>query len=212
MLPYTGIMLASSAAKMAQLEGGGEQMGSIRFEVVDNSVLWNPFSGLNGSDDRLLVVKNIEPFCHSRTIIVGLKERSEGVHGREGRWRGEQVKPGRRFEETHWEDGEEAERKKVSLSLLYIRTGGESGKAWCSYKYHKLIPHQWWLAHLSFPPMMMTQQEQAFLASLQVGTDVGNHKLLENGQVRVWDFVIQPGEDAPIHQHKHSYLFINFGT
>jgi mannose-6-phosphate isomerase-like protein (cupin superfamily) len=36
---------------------------------------------------------------------------------------------------------------------------------------------------------------------------VGSQKLFENDKVIVWDFVLAPGEETPIHTHEHEYMW-----
>ncbi|MBJ7330135.1 MAG: hypothetical protein JHC95_09580 [Solirubrobacteraceae bacterium] len=38
-------------------------------------------------------------------------------------------------------------------------------------------------------------------------TAIGTKLLFENGQVRVWDLVLEPGESSGIHQHHHDFIF-----
>jgi hypothetical protein len=40
-----------------------------------------------------------------------------------------------------------------------------------------------------------------------VGNEVGSKIVFENDKVRVWDFVLQPGEETPMHRHDHSYIW-----
>jgi mannose-6-phosphate isomerase-like protein (cupin superfamily) len=36
---------------------------------------------------------------------------------------------------------------------------------------------------------------------------VGSQRLFENQQVIVWDFVLEPGEESPVHTHEHDYMY-----
>lgn len=36
---------------------------------------------------------------------------------------------------------------------------------------------------------------------------VGTEKVFENDKVIVWNFVLAPGEETPMHTHKHSYMW-----
>jgi len=36
---------------------------------------------------------------------------------------------------------------------------------------------------------------------------VGSEKLFENDKVIVWNFVLEPGEETPIHTHEHEYVW-----
>jgi beta-alanine degradation protein BauB len=36
---------------------------------------------------------------------------------------------------------------------------------------------------------------------------VGTEKVFENDKVIVWNFVLAPGEETPVHTHKHSYMW-----
>ena len=44
-------------------------------------------------------------------------------------------------------------------------------------------------------------------ASKKIEGTVGSKKLFENDKVIVWDFVLQPGETTPLHQHERSYMW-----
>lgn len=37
--------------------------------------------------------------------------------------------------------------------------------------------------------------------------EVGTTKVFENDKVIVWEFVLEPGEETPMHTHKHDYVF-----
>ena len=36
---------------------------------------------------------------------------------------------------------------------------------------------------------------------------VGTEKLFENDKVIVWNFVLAPGEETPVHTHEHAYMW-----
>src|SRR5947208_3265572 len=36
---------------------------------------------------------------------------------------------------------------------------------------------------------------------------VGSEKGFENDKVIVWNFVLEPGEETPVHTHEHSYMW-----
>ena len=36
---------------------------------------------------------------------------------------------------------------------------------------------------------------------------VGSEKVFENDKVIVWNFVLEPGEETPVHTHEHSYMW-----
>jgi len=36
---------------------------------------------------------------------------------------------------------------------------------------------------------------------------VGTEKVFENDKVIVWNFVLQPGEETPLHTHEHAYMW-----
>ena len=36
---------------------------------------------------------------------------------------------------------------------------------------------------------------------------VGSEKVFENEKVIVWNFVLEPGEETPVHTHEHSYMW-----
>jgi hypothetical protein len=38
---------------------------------------------------------------------------------------------------------------------------------------------------------------------------IGERMLFENEHVRVWENVIEPGEESPVHRHDHDYLSID---
>ncbi|MEZ5649823.1 MAG: hypothetical protein R3E87_04660 [Burkholderiaceae bacterium] len=40
-----------------------------------------------------------------------------------------------------------------------------------------------------------------------VTKNVGSQVVFENDKVKVWDFVLQPGEETPMHRHEHSYIW-----
>ncbi len=37
--------------------------------------------------------------------------------------------------------------------------------------------------------------------------EVGTTKVFENDKIIVWEFVLEPGEETPVHTHKHDYVF-----
>jgi hypothetical protein len=37
---------------------------------------------------------------------------------------------------------------------------------------------------------------------------IGERVLFENEHVRVWENVVEPGEESPLHRHNHDYLAI----
>ena len=43
----------------------------------------------------------------------------------------------------------------------------------------------------------------------EVSAAIGNRVLFENEHVRVWENVIEPGEESPVHRHGHDYLIID---
>jgi predicted metal-dependent enzyme (double-stranded beta helix superfamily) len=42
----------------------------------------------------------------------------------------------------------------------------------------------------------------------EVPTEVGRELLFENDRIRVWDMVLGPGEESPVHRHLADYVFI----
>jgi predicted metal-dependent enzyme (double-stranded beta helix superfamily) len=42
----------------------------------------------------------------------------------------------------------------------------------------------------------------------QVTTSIGTELLFENDRIRVWDMVLQPGQESPLHRHEGDYVFI----
>jgi len=38
---------------------------------------------------------------------------------------------------------------------------------------------------------------------------IGNRVLFENEHIRVWENVLEPGEESPLHRHDHDYLAID---
>ena len=41
-----------------------------------------------------------------------------------------------------------------------------------------------------------------------VTTNIGTELLFENDRIRVWQMVLQPGEESPLHRHEGDYVFI----
>ena len=41
----------------------------------------------------------------------------------------------------------------------------------------------------------------------QASSDVGKTKIFENDAIIVWDFILQPGEETPLHRHDKSYIW-----
>jgi len=39
--------------------------------------------------------------------------------------------------------------------------------------------------------------------------EIGDRILFENDRVRVWENVVEPGEESPLHRHGHDYLAID---
>lgn len=37
--------------------------------------------------------------------------------------------------------------------------------------------------------------------------EVGTTKVFEDDKVIMWEFVLEPGEETPLHTHKHDYVF-----
>jgi quercetin dioxygenase-like cupin family protein len=46
------------------------------------------------------------------------------------------------------------------------------------------------------------------VANDKVPTNIGTELLFENDRIRVWDMVLQPGEESPYHRHDGDYVFI----
>jgi beta-alanine degradation protein BauB len=42
----------------------------------------------------------------------------------------------------------------------------------------------------------------------QITTDIGTELLFENDRVRVWQMVLQPGQESPHHRHEGDYVFV----
>ena len=42
----------------------------------------------------------------------------------------------------------------------------------------------------------------------QITTAIGTELLFENDRIRVWDMVLQPGEESPHHLHEGDYVFV----
>lgn len=38
--------------------------------------------------------------------------------------------------------------------------------------------------------------------------DVATTPLFENDRVKVWEMVLAPGEESPIHEHRHDYILV----
>ncbi|MEZ5592798.1 MAG: hypothetical protein R3F53_19685 [Gammaproteobacteria bacterium] len=41
----------------------------------------------------------------------------------------------------------------------------------------------------------------------KVSSNVGSKVIFENDKVKVWDFVLQPGEETEMHKHDKSYMW-----
>lgn len=91
-LTARSLLVVSGVLQVLAEEGG---KGSL-VVAKDESVQWDAFPppppGAAGASLRL---KNADPVCESRSIFVFLKAWEAGARV----WRGEEVKPGRRFEE-----------------------------------------------------------------------------------------------------------------
>jgi|SRR5579859_5584190 len=44
--------------------------------------------------------------------------------------------------------------------------------------------------------------------STQITTEIGTELLFENDRIRVWQMVLQPGEESPHHRHEADYVFV----
>ena len=42
----------------------------------------------------------------------------------------------------------------------------------------------------------------------QITTAIGTELLFENDRIRVWNMVLQPGEESPHHRHEGDYVFV----
>ena len=42
----------------------------------------------------------------------------------------------------------------------------------------------------------------------EISTNIGTELLFENDRVRVWNMVLQPGEESPLHRHEGDYIFV----
>jgi uncharacterized cupin superfamily protein len=42
----------------------------------------------------------------------------------------------------------------------------------------------------------------------ELTTDIGKELLFENDRIRVWDMVLEPGEESSLHRHEVDYVFI----
>jgi quercetin dioxygenase-like cupin family protein len=42
----------------------------------------------------------------------------------------------------------------------------------------------------------------------QLSTEIGTELLFENDRIRVWQMVLQPGEESPHHRHQADYVFV----
>lgn len=40
-----------------------------------------------------------------------------------------------------------------------------------------------------------------------ISSEVGSKVVFENDRVRIWDFVLQPGQETPMHRHDRSYVW-----
>jgi quercetin dioxygenase-like cupin family protein len=41
-----------------------------------------------------------------------------------------------------------------------------------------------------------------------ITTEIGTELLFENDRIRVWQMVLQPGEESPHHRHEADYVFV----
>jgi hypothetical protein len=42
----------------------------------------------------------------------------------------------------------------------------------------------------------------------EITTSIGTELLFENDRIRVWNMVLQPGEESPRHRHRDDYVFV----
>jgi quercetin dioxygenase-like cupin family protein len=42
----------------------------------------------------------------------------------------------------------------------------------------------------------------------QITTDIGTELLFENDRIRVWQMILQPGQESPHHRHESDYVFV----
>jgi mannose-6-phosphate isomerase-like protein (cupin superfamily) len=42
----------------------------------------------------------------------------------------------------------------------------------------------------------------------ELTTNIGTELLFENDRVRVWEMILQPGEESPLHMHEGDYVFV----
>jgi hypothetical protein len=67
--------------------------------------------------------------------------------------------------------------------------------------------HRWrtkYRYHLGVRP----DQPHEVLMQNHISTDIGTELLFENDRIRVWDMVLQPGEESPHHRHDADYVFV----
>lgn len=108
--PYD-VWLVTHTPGLLQPLVGGEEKGP-PLALSEGKVAWDPFNATweKAAAGEKMLLRNAHPDCESRTFFVGVKE-----GWREGRvWRGQEVKPGRRFEEEVWGEGEEEGKLEVS--------------------------------------------------------------------------------------------------
>ena len=59
-----------------------------------------------------------------------------------------------------------------------------------------------------FAPVGLQVSERKNVTDDSMGA-VGNRVLFENEHVRVWENLLEPGEESPVHRHDHDYLAID---
>jgi beta-alanine degradation protein BauB len=43
---------------------------------------------------------------------------------------------------------------------------------------------------------------------MHVSSEIGTELLFENDRIRVWQMILQPGEESPHHRHEADYVFV----
>lgn len=46
------------------------------------------------------------------------------------------------------------------------------------------------------------------MADTQIPTSIGTELLFENERIRVWQMILEPGEESHLHRHVHDYVYV----
>jgi hypothetical protein len=104
-------------------------------QLGDGEAVWDPLQHSlrelgheesRGAEGSKTLLRNTHADCESRTFVVSVKKGWRGAHV----WRGEEVKPGRRFEEQEWADGEESAKQEVRGPLPPTSVSSQRIASW----------------------------------------------------------------------------------